>query len=226
MRLPVALLTTLLFLPGCAESDNAANSNNASGGNDVTAKQSAAASAVENGAGIADAAAGVYHLDKTHGYVTFSYSHQGYSRPWLRFRDVDATLQLDPADISQSKLQVNIDASSIDSGVDIFDEHLRGDKFFDVAKYPAIEYVATDVTTGAKANTLSIAGILTMKGVARPLALEATFNKSGLHFKTKKPQLGFSAKALLKRSEWDLGYGVPMVGDDVEVIIEAEFMQP
>ena len=67
---------------------------------------------------------GEYTLDKTHAYVTFSYSHQGYSRPWLRFRNIDANLTIGKNDVSKSELSVVIDTQSIDSGVDLFDEHL------------------------------------------------------------------------------------------------------
>lgn len=215
MRLTLALFAALTLLSAC--SDNTASS---------TGKEATGEAAAASAQPLSEAAAGRYLLDKTHGYVTFSYLHQGYSRPWLRFREVDATLDLDPANPSKSKLQVSIDAASIDSGVDIFDEHLRGEQFFDVARFPTIEYTSTGVKQGSQAGTYTVDGILTMKGVARALDLDARFNKSGQHFKTKKPQVGFSATAKLKRSEWDLGQYVPMVGDDVDVVIEVEFIQP
>ncbi|MBT8140161.1 MAG: YceI family protein [Gammaproteobacteria bacterium] len=225
MRCVISLISVLFLLQGCSGDVGGESSDTPKQGNSQAAgSQSAPANAVQ--ASIADAAAGIYALDKTHGYVTFSYSHQGYSRPWLRFRDVDATLTLNPDQVSLSKLDVNIDAASIDSGVDIFDEHLRGEKFFNVAKHPKIEYVANSVSEAGSAGNFRVEGILTMKGVAKPLALDVRFNKSGTHFSLKKPQVGFSATASLKRSDWDLGYAVPMVGDAVDVVIEAEFIQP
>lgn len=173
---------------------------------------------------LSKAPAGEYTLDKTHGYITFSYLHQGYSRPWLRFRDIDATLTIDDKDINQSSVVVEIDAASIDSGVDIFDEHLVGDKHFHVEKYPKINFKSVSLKTDGK--TFTMLGELTMKGTTKSVELEGTFNKGGNHFKTKKPILGFSATASLKRSDWGLGSYVPMVGDKVDVVIEMEFVQP
>ena len=57
-------------------------------------------------ADIGQAPAGSYALDTSHGYITFSYSHQGYSRPWLRFKNIQASLQLDPQELARSELTV------------------------------------------------------------------------------------------------------------------------
>ena len=170
-----------------------------------------------------DAPAGKYVLDKTHGYITFSYSHQGYSRPWLRFRSIDSTLEVNSSDVNQSVLDVVVDTDSIDSGVDVFDEHLRGDKFFDVAKYPTIKFAATEVVV--EGANVSITGDLTIKDTTKPVTLEGVFNKGGLHFRSKKPMLGFSASVSLKRSEWGMGQYVPVVGDAVDVVIEVEYVR-
>lgn len=164
---------------------------------------------------------GKYTLDKTHGYVTFSYSHQGYSRPWLRFRSLDATLKLNEKDIQQSTLKVSIDPSSIDSGVDIFDDHLLGKNHFDVKNHSSITFEATKIEVNE--SNVAITGDLTVKGNTAPVTLQGSFNRGGLHFQSKKPVLGFSATTQLKRSEWGLGYAVPFVGDMVDVVIEVEF---
>ena len=63
-------------------------------------------------------ASGEYVMDKTHGYVTFSYSHLGFSNPQLRFRDIDANLTLDAGHPDASTLTVTIAANSVDTGVD------------------------------------------------------------------------------------------------------------
>ncbi len=172
---------------------------------------------------ISKAPAGKYTLDKTHGYVTFSYLHQGYSKPWLRFRNIDAEIDLVAEDIAKSQLEVKIEAASIDSGVDIFDDHLKGKKMFDVEKFPEITFVATKISKDKDGYT--ILGDLTMKGITKPVELDTVFNQGGLHFKTKRPVLGFSATTSLKRSDWNLGYAVPMVGDEVDIVIEVEFNQ-
>jgi len=174
---------------------------------------------------LSDAPAGTYAMDKTHGYVTFTYSHMGYSNPYLRFRNVEATIELDSTNIGKSVVKVTIDPASIDSGVDIFDEHLRDKpEFFDVKKHPTIMFTSTSVILNDD-NTLQLTGDLIMKGISKPITLNGTLNKSGVHPIKKVYAMGFSVRGTIKRSEWDLGQYVPMVGDNVEVIIEAEFMK-
>lgn len=171
---------------------------------------------------ISQAPAGEYQMDKKHGYITFSYSHQGYSKPWLRFRDIDATLTLDPKTPNNSKVVVDIDPASIDSGVDKFDEHLRDKKFFDIENHKTIRFESTKVAVSG--NDVTLTGNLTMKGITKPLSLTGKFNQGGLHFRSKKPIIGFSATGTLKRSDWGLG-AIKFVGDEVSLIVEVEFLQ-
>ncbi|MFK8014678.1 MAG: YceI family protein [Gammaproteobacteria bacterium] len=165
--------------------------------------------------------AGTYGVEKTHAYITFSYDHQGYSKPFLRFRSFDGALELDPSDLANSSVSVTIDTNSIDSGVDIFDEHLRGDGFFDVEQFPTATFSSTSFAPSATGGTMT--GDLTMKGITKPVTLDVTFNKAGENFRSKVPQVGFSARGKIMRSDWDLGKYTPVVGDAVSLIIETEF---
>ena len=165
---------------------------------------------------------GTYSLEKTHAYIALSYSHQGYSRPVLHFRVMDAALEL-ASDVTASTVEVSIDPASIDSGVDEFDDHLRGDKFFDVANHPEAGFSSTSIVANDD-GSYTLNGDLTAKGITKPVSLAVTFNKGGTHFQLKKPQLGFSASGVISRSDWDLGYAVPIVGDEVTLTIEVEFL--
>ena len=167
------------------------------------------------------APAGTYDIEKTHAYITFFYDHQGYSKPYLRFRSFEGALELDPANLAKSSINVTIDTNSIDSGVDIFDEHLRGDGFFDVEKYPQATFNSTSFKPNATGGTMI--GDLTLKGITKPVTLDVTFNKAGENFRSKAPQVGFSARGKIMRSDWDLGKYTPVVSDEVDLIIEAEF---
>ncbi|WP_017931646.1 YceI family protein [Robiginitomaculum antarcticum] len=165
--------------------------------------------------------AGDYVMDKTHGYVVFTYLHMGYSKPLLRFNDVDATITLDPENMTGSSVTVDIDPASIDSGVAKFDDHLKSADMFDVAAYPNITFRSTSLTQLTPV-TGTLTGDLTMKDVTKPVTLDVTFNKAGEN-RDGEPTIGFSATGKLTRSDWNLGYAVPVVGDDVELMIEAEF---
>ncbi|MBL4854097.1 MAG: YceI family protein [Robiginitomaculum sp.] len=165
---------------------------------------------------------GAYTMDKTHGYVTFSYSHFGLSNPQLRFRDIDATLVLDADVPENSQLNVVIDAASIDSGVDVFDEHLNSPDWFNTAKHGKITFKATGFTrSSAAAGTMS--GDLTIMGITKPLTLDVTLLAAKLHPFTKVPAIGIEARGTLKRSDFGLGNYAPGVTDKVDLLISAEF---
>ncbi len=178
-------------------------------------------STLANGLNIAS---GTYTLDKTHGYITFSYSHQGYSNPWLRFRDFDVTLELDTENLAASTAEVSVNTASIDTGVDEFDQHMVGERFFNVEAFPKASFTTTSVEmTGER--SMDLTGDLTIKGVTKPVTLAVKLNKTGQHFRSRKDMLGFSGTTSLKRSDFDLGYAVPMVGDEVAITVEVELIK-
>ena len=168
------------------------------------------------------AVSGEYATDPFHRYITFSYVHRGLSRAWLRWRDWDATLNWDAENPEASSVEVLIDAKSIDSGVDLFDEHLRDERFFDVANHPEITFVSTGIERTDEDEGV-IAGELTIKGVTRPVSLDVTFNKASFDQRSGH-KLGFSGKTVINRSDFGLDYAVPIVGDEVEILIETQFV--
>ena len=165
--------------------------------------------------------AGSYGLDKTHGYITFTYSHLGFSNPRVGFDAFDVALDLDNEAPENSSLKVMIDAASINSRVEKFDEHLNGDKFFDTNEYPNIDFQSTGIEQTGD-DTFRVNGNLTIKGVTRAVTLDARINKAATHPLSKTPTVGVSATTSVLRSEWGLGDYVPMVSDRVEIEIEVE----
>ena len=166
---------------------------------------------------------GEYALEKTHAYVTFSYSHGGLSNPILRFQDFDATATVDPDSPEDSALRVRIDPASIDSAVEAFDEHLKSPDMFDVAQHPEITFVSTGLTMESP-DSGQLTGDLTMKGITKPVTLDVVLNGAGEN-REGLPAFGISATGQLDRSEWDLGYAAPFVGTEVDLRIEAEFQR-
>lgn len=174
-----------------------------------------------------DAPAGAYEIDPTHASVNFRVSHLGLSRYTARFTKFTSTVTLDPADLTRSTLRVSIDPKSIRTDYPFpekedFDAELAGPKWLNAAKFPAITFVSRSITrTGP--NTGRVAGDLTMHGVTKPVTLTATFNGTQINRFSKKPMLGVSATGTIKRSEFGVSGGIPFVGDDVELLIEAEY---
>jgi polyisoprenoid-binding protein YceI len=170
---------------------------------------------------IATASAQTFVFDKNHTEIRFSWNHLGLSRMSGRFLVYDGVLNLDKAAPEKCTLNVKIDTSGLWTHVDKFNEHLKSADFFDVAKFPDIVFKSTKVErTGDK--TAKLTGDLTIKGKTKPVTFDVTLNFDGAHPMSKKPTVAFSAKATVKRTDFDLGKYAPAVSDDVLIEIETE----
>lgn len=174
-------------------------------------------------ADLSDVPSGKYTLDSSHGYITFTYSHLGFSNPRVGFNRFDTELQLDSSNPENSSIEVTIDASSIDSRVAEFNEHLNGSDFFNTSEHPTITFKSTKVEATGE-NTFDVTGDLTILGTTKPVTLAATINKAANHPMRNVPTVGVSASTTLMRSEWGLGAYVPAVSDEVELSIEVELL--
>ena len=188
-----------------------------------------AAGGLAGGAAIAEdgalAKSGEYTSDAKHQYITFSYDYFGYARPQLRWRDWNATLDWNAAEPAASSVTVMIDAHSIDTGVDEFDGHLRGDKFFDVENHPAITFASTSLTKTGEHKGVMI-GDLTIKGVTKPVTLNVTLNKADFNKRNNEYRVGFSANGVVKRSDFGVDLFAPGVSDEVDLNIQTLFKMP
>lgn len=102
-----------------------------------------------------------------------------------------------------------------------WDTHLKSKDFFDVEKFPDMVFKGTTIEiTGDK--TAKINGELTLLGVTKPVTLDTVFNKAGKHPFSGKYVAGFSAVTNIKRSDFGMEYGLPMIGDDVNIHLEVE----
>lgn len=171
------------------------------------------------------AISGAYQAESGHRYITFSYMHQGLSRPHLRWRDWDASLDWNAEEPTASSISVDIDAASIDSGVDEFDGHLRSAQFFDVENHPRITFTSTSLTK-TDDTTGTLTGDLTIKGITKSVTLDVTLNNGFFDARGNQYKIGFSATGSVKRSDFGVDLYTPIVSDDVDLTIEAEFIMP
>ena len=174
------------------------------------------------GVASAASAADTYHLEKTHVDLLFSISHAGFTEKHGSFRDLDATLEYDPAKPENSQVTVVVKTDSLDTAFAPRDKDVKREKFLDVAKYPEMRFVSTKVTREPD-HMLRIDGDLTLHGVTKPLTLHAKLNKEAPNPFDKRPTLGFSATGSLKRSDFGIATYIPVIGDEVNLTIDAEF---
>ncbi len=158
--------------------------------------------------------------DANHTFVRFSYNHLGFSTQESRFNTVKATVNYDPAARTAS-VDVVIDAKSVDTGSDLFNGHIQGADYLDTTEFPTATFKSTSIKFNGD-TPASIEGNLTVKGVTKPVTLTVTSFKHGMNM-MKKDAIGADATATVKRSEFNMGKAVPLVGDEVtlEVVIEA-----
>lgn len=165
---------------------------------------------------------GIYAVDRTHAYVTFSYLHQGLSYPLLRATAIDGELTLDSTQLENSRVGIAIDADSIRTNTSHFDKELASPKFFNAAKFPHISFAADRFDVDSE-NVGELHGFVTIRGITRPLTLDVQINGAMENPITKTPVIGVSATGSLMRSEFELDRFIPAVGDQVDVSVEVEF---
>jgi len=175
------------------------------------------------GADLSELPSGTYKSEQGHAYVAFQYWHQGFSKPIIRWGTTDATVTFDADNPENSTLTVILPVDDIDTGVPLWDEHIKEEGFFDVANYPEVKFVSTDITQ-IKDGYGTLTGDLTIKGTTKPFTLTGTINKVGKHFRSGVDMFGVSAKGQLKRSDFGVDKYAPSA-DDIEIMIEVEFQK-
>lgn len=171
--------------------------------------------------------AGTYSTDPAHSQVGFEVMHFGFNPYYGLFGDITGTLVIDPANLAAAKVDVQIPvASVVTSNKGLNDHLLRPGKdgtkpdFFGPTPVAA-RFVSTKVTVNG--TEAEIEGNLTLNGVTRPVTLEAEFTGAGTNPFNKKETIGFEAETEIKRSDFGISYGIPLVGDEVELDISVAF---
>lgn len=171
--------------------------------------------------------AGTYNTDPGHTLVGWRVSHFGFNDYFGIFGDATGTLILDPKKPNASKVDITIPVGKVTTASAGLTGHLlRAGKdggkadFFGPAPADA-KFVSTSVV--AKGTTAKITGNLTMNGVTKPVVLDTKFSGAGNNPFNKKPTVGFHATTTIKRSEFGVSYGIPVVSDEVKLDISVAF---
>ena len=164
-----------------------------------------------------------FTIDPAHTYVSFAINHLGFSTMRGKFNQQTGTMKYDPAG-KTAEVNIEIDAASIDTGHGKRDDHLRSPDFLNAVENPTITFKSTAATwNGDKLATVT--GDLTILGVSKPVTLTVDAINCGEHPFNKKYTCGFDATGSIKRSDFGVTYGVPNIGDEMELQIEVEAAQ-
>ena len=166
--------------------------------------------------------AGTYALEKTHASVLAKVRHLGLSAYTMRFNSFDASYDWDPKAPEAAKVTVTIDVNSVDTG-DAKVSAKFADEFLDGKNHPKATFVSTAIKRNADGFTGSMAGDLTLRGVTRPVTLEVIFR--GYEAGMLGARSGFSATGALKRSDFGSTNLSNFVADEIDLVIEVEFLK-
>ena len=165
--------------------------------------------------------AGTYVVDPHHTQILFTVNHLGFNSYYGIFGGSTGSLTLDPAKPAASSVSIEIPLSGLVTTSGDLNAHLAKAEFFEVAKFPTASFKSTSVTVdGTKAK---IAGNLTLKGVTKPVVLDAWFTGAGRVPMSNAEAVAFEATTTIKRSDFGISYGVPLVSDEVPLRITAAF---
>ena len=162
-----------------------------------------------------------YTFDKAHTQILFFVSHLGFSMSQGEFLEFDGHFNFNKKEPEKSDVNVIIQTASIDMDHEKWNAHMKNKDFFNVEKFPTMTFKSTAIEV-VDEKIANIIGDMTILDVTKPVTLAVTYNKSGTHPYTGKHVSGFSATTDIKRSDFGMTYGIPGVGDDVEVRIEVE----
>lgn len=161
-----------------------------------------------------------FTLDPGHTFPSFEIRHQGVSVMRGKFNRSQGKVMLD-AEKQSGSIEVRVDATSGDTGHDGLNQKLLGGNFFRTAQFPEILFQSNSVEF-KDANPVSATGNLTLLGVTRPVTLEIRDYACTLQFLTRRPLCGADVHAVIKRSDFGMNYGIPLIGDEVKLAIEVE----
>ena len=162
-----------------------------------------------------------YKFDKAHTQILFFIDHLGFSKSQGEFHEYEGAFTFNRADPEKSSVEITINTDSIDMDDEKWNEHMKNEDFFDVAKFPTMTFKSTEIKKTSD-KTANVTGDLTILEITKPVTLNVTFNKAGVHTFNQKYVAGFSATTQIKRSDFGMNYGLPLIGDEVDIRLEVE----
>ncbi|WP_407352455.1 YceI family protein [Luteimonas sp. R10] len=172
--------------------------------------------------GQARAQAQAYGLDPVHTRVVFAVDHAGFSKAIGTVSGSRGTLLFDPEDWTSARLEAQVPIAALDLGDERWNRAVLGRGLLDAERYPAARFVSERIEP-LDADRAAVHGTLTLRGVTRPATLEVVFNALKRHpMPPFRRTVGFSATTTLSRAEFGIDAWPSMIGDTVELRIEAE----
>ena len=170
-----------------------------------------------------------WNIDPAHSTAQFTVRHLAISNVTGNFTKVTGSVVLNEKDITQSQVSASIDVNSVDTRVEARNKDLKSPNFFDVEKYPTIEFKSKRIASGG--GKLQVIGDLTIHGTTREVTLDVDGPTPELSDPWGNSRRGISATTTINRRDFNLTYnnllktGEAVVGDNVKIQIDAEMVK-
>lgn len=166
------------------------------------------------------AAEAAYKLDPAHTETTFVIDRFGFNSVIGLFAASEGTIWLDEAAPEKSRVEATVTVGSLLTGNATRDEHLKGERWLNAAKNPTMTFKSTKVEKTGD-TTAKVTGDLTIMGVTQPAVLDVKLNKIGTAPNNQKKQAGFTITGQISRKAFGSAGAAGMIGDAVNIRIEA-----
>ena len=165
-----------------------------------------------------------YNVDTYHSFLDFSIGHMGISFVNGKMDKYQGTLEMNGEEVTTAKFNFTIDASSVNTGIEMRDNHLRSADFFDVANHKDITFVSTSVKKNGK-NNYKLTGNLTIKGITNPVTFDLVYGGLLKDDGQGNQKVGFQATATVDRTAFNINYDPTGMGvaKEVKFIVNLEF---
>ena len=167
-----------------------------------------------------------WSLDKAHSKAGFTVTHNLISEVDGYFKKIEASIIATKPDLSDAVFEMTAETASINTENEMRDGHLKGDNFFDAAKFPVLVFKSTSFMR-VNGNKYKMKGNLTIKGITKAITMDVTLLGPNIDERSKKQILGIKATTVIDRQDFKIGTSLAAktVSDDVELRATGEFKQ-
>ncbi len=167
-----------------------------------------------------------WQIDPNHTAAQFSVKHLGISTVRGVFEKTSGTVTFDPGDPTKTSIDATIDATTVNTRVQMRDNDLRSPRFLDVQKFPTIKFKSTR-TEAAGTGKLKVTGDLTIHGVTKPAVLDVDTSSQPITDPMGKGlRMGASATTKINRNDFGITTLPGVVGDDIQIVLDVEMTRP
>ena len=166
-----------------------------------------------------------WNADPMHSHLSFSITHMGISDVAGLFNKFSASATANKADFSDAVFELSVEVPSINTQVEMRDNHLTSADFFEVETHPSMTFKSTSITKISK-DEYKLAGNLTLRGITKSVTMDLWYRGTNVDAKTNKSTSGFQLTGIIKRSDFNIGskFPAPILSDDVTIKADGEFI--